>query len=196
MLRSGNGIAAFSVLLALLALLALTARNDQCASSDHCLHPRQPFKTPVNLAREGVVADFDIRSIKHDLYFFYLYFEFPARDWSDTVERERVRKIVGGPHEPAPVPAPVKLTIFKKQAQDEQIYYQKIIEKADIGSYNIEYFAATLGACNLPRGKYRFVLESLASPREYESIASFFWIRVNPKIKFDTSIGRSKRCVL
>ena len=189
MLRSGNGIAVFSVLLALLALFALTA----CNYSDTRLHPRQPFKTPVNLAREGVVADFDIRSIKHDLYFFYLYFEFPG---GDRTERERVRKIVGGPREPAPVPAPVKLTIFKKQAQDEQIYYQKTIEKPDIDPYGYEFFAATLGRCNLPRGKYRFVLESLASPWEYESIATFFRISANPKIKFNTSIGRSVTCVL
>ena len=189
MLRSGNRIAAFSVLLALLALLALTARNDQCASSDHCLHPRQPFKTPVNLAREGVAADFDIRSIKHDLYFFEIYFGFSEGDRAD---RERVRKIVGGLHdEPASVPAPVKLTIFKRQAQDEQIYYQKTIEKPDINGYTSDSFIGSLGDCNLPRGKYRFVLESLASPREYESIATFFRIGVNPKIKFNTSIGRS-----
>ncbi len=195
MLRSGNRIAAFSVLLALLALLALTARNDQCASSDHCLHPWQPFKTPVNLAREGVVADFDIRVIKYDFYYFKILFGFPE---GDQAERERIRKIVGGLHEPAPVPAPVKLTIFKKQAQDEQIYYQKIIEKLDTDSYSVRYFAATLGKCILPRGEYRFVLESLASSREYESIAMFFRISVNPKTMIDVNrknkFSRSKSC--
>ena len=119
MLRSGNRIAVVSVLLALLALFALTACNGKWRL------PKPPFKTPVNLAREGVVADFDIRVTSHYLYLFGLYFEFPK---GDRVERERVAKIVGA-FEPAPVAAPVKLTIFKKQAQGEQIYYQKTIEK-------------------------------------------------------------------
>ena len=195
MLRSGNRIAAFSVLLALLALLALTARNDQCASSDHCLHPWQPFKTPVNLAREGVVADFDIRVIKYDFYYFKILFGFPE---GDQAERERIRKIVGELNEPALLPAPIKLTIFKKQAQDEQIYYQKTMEKSAVDSFTVEYFAATLGKCILPRGEYRFVLESLASSREYESIAMFFRISVNPKTMIDVNrknkFSRSKSC--
>ena len=114
MLRSGNRIAVFSVLLALLALFALTACNGKRL-------PKPPFKTPVNLAREGVVADFDIRVTSHYLYLFGLRFELPK---GDQVERERVAKIVGA-FEPAPVPAPVKLTIFKKQAQGEQIYLPK-----------------------------------------------------------------------
>ena len=186
MLRSGNGIMVFSVLLVLLA--------SSCNLSNKPKLPKPAFETPVNLAREGVLADFDIRSVKHDLYFFYLYFKFSEGDRAD---RERVRKIVGGgPNEPASVPAPVKLTIFKKQAQDEQIYYQKTIEKWDINSRTSDSYKGTLGACDLPRGEYRFVLESLASPREYESIATFFRIGFDARIKFDTSIGRSVTCVL
>ena len=189
MLRSGNGIAVFSVLFVLLALFGLIS----CNLSNEPKLPKPPFGTPVNLAREGVLADFDIRSVKHNLYSFYLKFEFSEGDQAD---RERVRKIVGGPHEPASVPVPVKLTIFKKQAQDEQIYYRKTIEKWDIDRYGHDNYKGSLGGCNLPRGKYRFVLESLASSREYESIATSFRIGFYPRIKFDTSIGRNWRCVL
>ena len=190
MLRSGNGIAVFAVLFVLLALFGLIS----CNLSNEPKLPKPPFKTPVNLAREGVLADFDIRSVKHNLYYFYLNFEFSEGDRAD---RERVRKIVGGgPDEPASVPVPVRLTIFKKQAQDEQIYYRKTIEKWDIDYHGHDNYKGSLGGCNLPRGKYRFVLESLASSREYESIATSFRIGFYPKIKFDTSIGRSWRCVL
>ena len=188
MLRSGNRIAVFSVLLALLALFALTACNGKWWL------PKPPFETPVNLAREGVVADFDIRVTSHWLYLFGLRFKFPAKD---RAERERVRKIVGGLHEPAPVPAPVKLTIFKKQAQDEQIYYQKTIEKPDTDAYSAFSFGVTLGECDLPRGKYRFVLESLASPREYESIPTVFYVAGLNRFKFSfdpKNADRSMSC--
>ncbi len=188
MLRSGNRIAVFSVLLALLALFALTACNSKW------LHPMLSFKTPVNLAREGVVADFDTRVIRHYLYLFGLHFEFPK---GDRIERERVAKIVGA-FEPALVPVPVKLTIFKKQAQGEQIYYQKTIEKPAITSYSSYDFTATLGECALPRGKYRFVLESLASPREYESIPTFFYVYSRSLFKFTfipENADRSTSCL-
>ena len=189
MLRSGNRIAAFSVLLALLALLALTACNGKWWL------PKPPFRTPVNLAREGVVADFDIRVTRHYLYDFSLLFTYPK---GDRAERERVRRIVGGgPDEPVPVPAPVKLTIFKKQAQGEQIYYQKTIEKPVITSYSSYDFTATLGHCDLPRGKYRFVLESLASPQEYESIPTVLYVTYPNRFKFSfdpKNADRSKSC--
>ena len=188
MLRSGNRIAAFSVLLALLALFALTACNGKWWL------PKPPFRTPVNLAREGVVADFDIRVTSHYLYLFGLRFEFPK---GDRAERERVGKIVGGLHEPAPVPAPVKLTIFKKQAQGEQIYYQKTIEKPAINGENSYRLKTTLGHCDLPRGKYRFVLESLASPQEYESIPTVFYVASRNRFKFSfdpKNADRSMSC--
>ncbi len=187
-LRSGNRIAVFSVLLALLALFALTACNGKWWL------PKPPFRTPVDLAREGVVADFDIRVTRHDLYLFGFRFKFPAKD---QAERERVGKIVGDSFEPALVPAPVKLTIFKKQAQDEQIYYQKTIEKPAITSYSSDSFGARLGHCDLPRGKYRFVLESLASPREYESIPTVFYVASRNRFKFSfdpKNADRSMSC--
>ncbi len=190
MLRSGNRVPAFPVLLAALALFALTA----CNPGDKPKLPKPPFKTPVNLSREGVVADFDIRAPIHRIYRFEIHFEFPKED---QAERARVQKLVGGLHEPTPVPTPVKLTIFKKQAQGERVVYQKTIADPDTDSFSVDYFSKTIGHCNLPRGKYRFVLESLSQRREYASIPTKFVITFNgfPKATFiPINIDKSKSC--
>ena len=96
----------FSALFVLFALCMLTACNDWRL-------PKPPFGTPVDLSRGGVAADFSIRVTQHRIYHFEIYFRYTA---GDRAEKERVRKIVGGLHEPTPVPIPVKLMIFKKQA--------------------------------------------------------------------------------
>ncbi len=184
-LRSGNEIMVFSVLLVLLA--------SSCNLSNKPKLPKPPFETPINLAHEGVVADFDIRVTWHNVYYFEIYFKFLE---GDQAERAYVQKLVGGLHEPKRlIPTPIKLTIFKKKAQGEQVVYQKTIEDPDTDSFSVDYFAKTIGHCNLPRGKYRFVLESLAQQQEYASIPTLFHIGTDPKSFFiPINIDRSMSC--
>ena len=190
MLRSGNRVSAYSAWFMLFALCVLTS----CNLSNQPKLPKPRFETPVNLSREGVVADFDIRVTWHDIYHFQIYFGFPA---GEQDERERVRKIVGGLHEATLVSTPVKLTILKKQTQNEQIVYQKIIEDLEGNGFSSSEFIKTIGHCDLKRGKYRFVLESLAQPQEYASIPTTFVITFDgfPKAIFiPINIDRSKTC--
>ena len=156
--------------------------------------PEPRFETPVNLSHKGVVADFDIRVPKHRIYYFRMRFEYPEED---RAQRERVRRLVGGLHEPTLVPTPVKLTIYKKQAQNEQLFYQKTIADSETSGAGSNDFAKTIGHCDLKRGKYRFVLESLTQPQEYASIPTKFVITFPNIFKFSydlKGIDRSKTC--
>ena len=178
----------FPVLFTVLVLSGLAA----CSNEPKL--PKPPFETPVNLSHKGVVADFDIRVPKHRIYHFELSFEYPEED---RAERERVRKIVGSLHEATLVSTPVKLTIFKEQVQNKKIIYQIIIEDPDTYSASSNDFGKKLGHCDLKRGKYRFVLESLAQPQEYASIPTKFAITFPNIFKFSTNlkgIDRSKTC--
>ena len=192
MQRSGNRVSAYSAWFMLFVVFGLTS----CNLSNQPKLPKPPFEVPIDLSRKGVVADFDIQVTWHNIYDFEIYFAYPKED---DAEWERVQKIVGGPHEPAPVPAPVKLIIIKKQGQEEQIIYQKTLENSDTDSqvfghvYN--YFGKTIGGCNLPLGEYRFILESLAQPQEYASILTKFHIGTDPKTIFiPINFDRSKTC--
>ena len=190
MLRSGNRVSAYSAWFMLFAVFGLTS----CNLSNQPKLPKPPFKTPVNLSHKGVVADFDIRVPKHRIYYFRMRFEYPEED---RAERERVRKLVGELHEPTLVSTPVKLTIYEKQAQNEQIVYQKMIEDSETSGAGSNYYAKTIGHCDLKRGKYRFVLESLAQPQEYASIPTKFVITFPNIFKFSTNlkgIDRSTTC--
>ena len=186
MLCSGNRVSAYSAWFILFALFMLTACN-----SDWRL-PKPPFGVPVDLSRGGVVADFNIRVTRHWLYHFEIHFTYPKEDRN---ERERIRKIVGGLHEPTLVPTPVKLMIFKEQAQSEQMVYQKTVEDAATNSLSVDYFGKKLGYCDLPPGEYHLILESLAQPREYASIPTLFYIATNGKVSFNPKpADRSKSC--
>ena len=181
-------MSAYSAWFMLFAVFGLTA----CNLSNQPKLPKPPFKTPVNLSHKGVVADFDIRITSYDIYAFELRFEYPEEDQD---ERERVRRLVGGLHEPTLVPTPVKLTIYKKQAQNEQLFYQKTIADSETSGAGSNNFSKTIGDCDLKRGKYRFVLESLAQPQEYASIPTKFHIGTDPKLVFiPINIDRSKTC--
>ena len=185
----------FSALFMLFALCMLTACNDWRL-------PKPPFGTPVDLSLGGVVADFGIRVTQHRHYNFIISFRYPE---GDRVERERVRKIVGkyardkdnNLIEPG-ILTPVKLIIFEKQAQSEQIVYQKTIRDPGTVGYSINDFTKEIGYCDLPRGQYRFVLESLAQPREYASIPTLFYVVADPRAQYNpfkpTNFDRSKSC--
>ena len=197
MLRSGDRVSTFSAWFMLFTVFGLTA----CNLSNQPKLPKPPFKTPVNLSHKGVVADFNIRVPKHRIYQFLMRFGYPE---GDQAERERVRKLVGDYGrdkdgnliEPG-ILTPVKLTIFKKQNQGELMIYQKIIEDPETYSASANDFAKIIGHCDLTRGKYRFVLESLAQLREYASIPTKFVITFPNIFKFSTNlkdIDRSKTC--
>ena len=190
MLSSGKRVSIFSALCMLIALCVLAS----CNLSNQPKLPKPPFKTPVNLSHKGVVADFDIRVPKHRIYLFRIRFEYPEED---QAQREHVRKLVGGLNEPKVLLTPVKLTILKKQAQREEIVYQKIIESPKATFNGSGYFAKLIGACDLKRGEYRFVLESLAQRQEYASIPTKFHITFPSIFKFSYNlkdIDRSKTC--
>ena len=179
----------------LLVLFALLALFGLASCSDEPKLPKPPFKTPVNLSREGVVADFDIRMPKwHRIYHFEIRFEYPE---GDQAERERVRKLAGGLNEPEVLSTPVKLTIYKKKTQNEQIVYQKTIESPKSTSAASNFYAKNIGHCDLKRGEYRFVLESLAQPQEYASIPTKFIVTFNgilaARLIF-INVDRSKTC--
>ena len=184
------------VLFAVLALFALASCSDKPKL------PQPHFETPINLSREGVVADFDIRMPKsHRIYHFEIRFEYPE---GDQAEREHVRKLVGGYGrdkdnnliEPG-ILTPVKLTIFKKQKQGELMIYQKIIKDPEMYAGGSGSFAKNIGHCDLKRGEYRFVLESLAQPQEYASIPTKFIVTFNgilaARLIF-INVDRSKTC--
>ena len=177
------------VLFAVLALFALASCSDEPKL------PKPPFETPINLSREGVVADFDIRMPKwHRIYHFEIRFEYPE---GDQAERERVRKLVGGLNEPEVLSTPIKLTIYKKKTQNEQIAYQKTIESPKLTSASSNFYAKNIGHCDLKRGEYRFVLESLAQPQEYASISTKFLITFENFLKatfIPINVDRSKSC--
>ena len=178
----------FPVLFALLALFALASCSDEPKL------PKPHFETPINLSRKGVVADFDIRITKHNIYDFEIRFEYPE---GDQAERERVRKLVGGLNEPEVLLTPVKLTIYKKKTQNEQIAYQKTIESPKSTSAASNFYAKNIGHCDLKRGEYRFVLESLAQPQEYASIPTKFLITFENFLKatfIPINVDRSKSC--
>ena len=190
MLRSRHKISVFSALFVLFALCMLTS----CNFGNQSKLPKPPFETPIDLSRGGVVADFDIRVPKHRIYHFRMRFEYPEED---RAERERVRKLVGGLHEPTLVPTPVKLMIFKEQAQNEQLFYQKTIADSETSGAGSNFYGKDIGQCDLTRGKYRFVLESLAQPQEYASIPTKFVITFPNPFKFSFNlkdIDRSKTC--
>ena len=195
MLHPGNRIAVCPLLFVALALFALPS----CNSGDKPKLPKPPFEIPINLLREGVIADFNIRVTKHDVYSFDMLFGYPRED---QAERERVRKLVGeygrdkdnNLIEPG-ILTPVRLTIFKKQAKGESIIYQITIEDPETYAFSSSNFFKNIGHCNLPRGKYRFVLESLAQPQEYASIPTLFHIGTDPKSFFiPINIDRSMSC--
>ena len=181
----------------LIALCVLAS----CNLSNQPKLPKPPFKMPVNLSHKGVVADFDIRVPKHRIYHFQLRFEYPE---GDQAERERVRKLVGDYGrdkdnnliEPG-ILTPVKLTIFKKQKEGELMIYQKIIKDPETYSASSNDFGKKLSHCDLKRGEYRFVLESLAQRQEYASIPTKFRITFPNIFKFSYNlkdIDRSKTC--
>ena len=181
----------FPVLFAVLALFGLASCSDEPKL------PKPPFETPVNLSHKGVVADFDIRVPKHRIYLFRMRFEYPEED---RAKRERVRRLVGDYGrdknnnliEPG-ILTPIKLTIFK----GESFIYQRIIKDPETYAHGSGYFAKLIGHCDLTRGKYRFVLESLAQPQEYASIPTKFVITFPNIFKFSTNlkgIDRSKTC--
>ena len=174
----------------LIALCVLAS----CNLSNQPKLPKPPFETPIDLSRGGVVANFDILVPKHRIYHFRFRFEYPEED---QAERERVRKLVGGLNEPKALLTPVKLTILKKQAQREEVVYQKIIESPKVTYNGFGYFAKLIGACDLKRGEYRFVLESLAQRQEYASIPMKFHITFPSIFKFSFNLkdsDRSKTC--
>ena len=182
------GHSEYHLLFAVLALFALASCSDKPKL------PKPHFETPVNLSHEGVVADFNIRITNHDIYHFDISFEYPQED---QAERERVRKLVGGLNEPKVLLTPVKLTIYKKQTQNEQIFYQKIIKDLETYAFGSGYFAKRIGHCDLKRGKYRFVLESLAQPQEYASIPTNFIVTFENFLKatfIPINVDRSKSC--
>ena len=189
MQRTGNWVSTYWALFMLFALFGLT----WCSGNWRL--PKPPFGTPVDLSRGGVVADFNIRVTRHRIYHFRMRFEYPE---GDRAEKERVRKIVGGLHEPTLVPTPVKLMIFKKQAQNEQMVYRITVEDPDTYSASSNGFGKKLGYCDLSPGEYRFVLESLAQPQEYASIPTFFYVATHPRAQFNpfkpTNFDRSKSC--
>ena len=193
MLRSEDRVSAYSALFMLFALFGLTS----CNLSDQPKLPKPPFKTPVNLSHKGVVADFDIRVPKHRIYRFRMRFEYPEED---RAEREHVRRLVGDYGrdknnnliEPG-ILTPVKLTIFK----GESVIYQRIIKDPETYAHGSGFFAKLIGHCDLKRGKYRFVLESLAQLQEYASIPTKFVITFSNIFKFSSNlkgIDRSKTC--
>ena len=182
----------------LFALCMLTS----CNFGNQPKLPKPPFKVPVDLSRKGVVANFDIRVPKHRIYLFRIRFYYPGED---RAERERVRNIIGDAARDKDnnltrtgILTPVKLTIYKKQAQGERIVYQKTENPYLIsGGGSTGSFAKTIGACDLKRGEYRFVLESLAQPQEYASIPTKFVITFRSPFKFSFNpkgIDRSKTC--
>lgn len=182
------GHSEYHLLFALLALFALASCSDEPKL------PKPPFETPVNLSREGVVANFNLRVPQHRIYHFDIRFEYPTED---QAERERVRKLVRGLNEPNVLLTPVKLTIYKKQTQNEQIVYQKDIEIPESTSVASNFYAKDIGHCDLKRGKYRFVLESLAQSQEYASIPTKFLITFENFLKttfIPINVDRSKSC--
>ena len=197
MLCSRHRISICSALFVLFVLCMLTS----CNFGNQPKLPKPPFKVPVNLSHKGVVADFDIRVPKHRIYYFRLLFEYPEED---QVQRAYVRKLVGDYGrdkdnnliEPG-ILTPVKLTIFKEQNQRESITYQRIIKDPEMYAYGSDYFAKLIGGCDLKRGEYRFVLESLAQRQEYASIPTKFHITFPSPFKFSYNlkdIDRSKTC--
>ena len=196
-LRSRHKISMFSTLFMLFALCMLTS----CNFGNKPKLPKPPFKVPVDLSLKGVVADFDIRVPKHRIYRFRILFEYPEED---QAQRAHVRKLVGDYGrdkdnnliEPG-ILTPVKLTIFKKQNQHESITYQRIIKDPEMYAYGSGYFAKRVSHCDLKRGEYRFVLESLAQRQEYASIPTKFHITFPNIFKFSYNlkdIDRSKTC--
>ena len=197
MLNSGKRASVFSALFMPFALFVLAS----CNLSNKPKLPKPPFETSIDLAREGVVADFNIWMPLHRIYRFRIHFAYPKED---QAERERVRKLVGDYGRGKDnnlielgILTPVKLTIFKEQSQSELIIYQRIIKYPETYAYGSGYFAKAIGYCNLPRGEYRFVLESLVQLPEYASIPTTFMINFNsfPKATFiPINIDRSKTC--
>ena len=190
MFSSGNRLSTYSALCMLFTLCVLTS----CNFGNQPKLPKPPFEVPVDLSGKGVVANFDIRVPKHRIYHFRMRFEYPEED---QAEREHVRKLVGGLNEPKVLLTPVKLTILKKQAQREEVVYQKIIESPKATFSGSGYFAKLIAHCDLTRGKYRFLLESLAQPQEYASIPTKFVITFPNIFKFSSNpkgIDRSKTC--
>ena len=183
----------------LFALCMLTS----CNFGNQPKLPKPPFETSIDLSRKGVVADFDIQMPKwHRIYHFKLRFEYPEED---RAERERVQNIIGDASrdknnnltKPG-ILTPVKLTIYKKQAQGERIVYQKTENPyLTSGGGSTGSFAKTISHCDLKRGKYRFVLESLAQPQEYASIPTNFIVTFNGFLEarlIFINVDRSKTC--
>ena len=192
-LRLGNRVSTYSALFMPFALFVLAS----CNLSNQPKLPKPPFKVPVDLSRKGVVANFDIRVPKHRIYRFRIRFEYPEED---QAQREHVRKLVGDYGrdknnnliEPG-ILTPVKLTIFK----GESVIYQRIIKDPETYAHGSGYFAKLIGRCDLTRGEYRFVLESLAQLQEYASIPTKFVITFPSPFKFSFNpkgIDRSKTC--
>ncbi|QEO97241.1 DUF5625 family protein [Xanthomonas oryzae] len=198
-MKSKNWSPIFYLLFALaLASLELTS----CAKELQLQKP--PTATRINLSNEGVIAKFDLEVDEHWVYNFAIRFRYQE---GNQTERSRIRAIIGGyevdknnnPTDPG-VPTPIRLTITKKQ--ENLPSYQKSITPiltswgGDAYAKGSESFTKNIGHCDLTPGKYTVLLESLAHPKEYESVPTFFLIGMD---KFKTSfnpknIDRSKTC--
>lgn len=168
-----------------------------CTGDSNLLRP--PIVTSIKLDQPGVIANLRFKVDEHRFYYFILTYKFPK---DDKIERERVRKIVGGNEvdyfgkakEPG-IPTPIRLLITKFDRDFEIEIHQKEIDPV-LTSWGADTFSRHIASCYLQPGIYRVQIEALKPAPEVASIPTEFAIASPPNIrKVDpTKIDRSKLC--
>ncbi|WP_157050620.1 DUF5625 family protein [Herbaspirillum rhizosphaerae] len=154
----------------------------------HCRSP-EPSSVQIKLTESGVVADFKFEVRKHFPYWYSMRFGFPK---NDQVERERVRKILGGntmdktgkPLESG-TPTPINLIIFAICTEEKEVEVYSQDADPILTSWGQSHFEKNIGSHVLSPGMYRARLINKRASPEFSSIPTSFEIAMPAKVNFN-----------
>lgn len=166
----------FVLLTALPFLLACKVENDISMP---------PTNLPFEVQKAGNKVEILMKITKCDVYGFSLRFGYKE---NDKLDRERVRRLVGGyeidkmtgqAREPG-IPTPVRLRIIEISKVGERLVFEKEVAPI-LTSWGANSFGKQIGRTLLQPGVYRISLEALTDAPEYSDIPVRLAIGANPK---------------
>jgi hypothetical protein len=169
-------------------ILAIMMTMVACFTGCAAAGPRPPIRLPFAVHQTGATVSSEVRIVKNGAYRYPFFLIFPFKD---NEERERVRKLVGGPGrykngqfaEPG-IPINLKITISIIEPSGERILSEQEVFTVGIEATDVHCFIREIEQhkFRMSPGLYRVTVENLKGIPEFADIKVVFVIYTLRKV--------------
>ncbi|MEZ7911240.1 MAG: DUF5625 family protein [Propionivibrio sp.] len=151
-----------------------------------CSITTSPTGVPFLAQKAGSRIEIEYRVTDHRFYSFNLLFLYRKED---SLDRERVRKLVGDSQRNANgelidpgVSVAVRLKIIEIDGPNPAVLYEAVNSELVSDGHGVGFYSKQIVSVPIKIGRYRIVVENLKDNPELDGVEVIFTIGTNPKV--------------